>query len=186
LRPGHILRLAAAALALWCAACGGSPKKEAPKSTAPPAFDAQWSQYEEKLAELQRQKNGGAPAPVPAPVPAPAPASTTTAVVAPAPAPAPLICPSTAPIRDFPGRDAEIQAAKDAIYAGKYPDAVDHLAQVLSKDSGSAQALEILGSAFYMEGVLDKAKAVWQRAYAIDPCRKEIPAFIDSIDKKTR
>lgn len=79
-----------------------------------------------------------------------------------------------------------LQQAREADYAGKYDLALELTNKILRfrGDPDLAQAWAIRGSTYYLMGNKKKAKTCWARAYAIDPCIKDIQEMIKSLEPK--
>jgi len=91
---------------------------------------------------------------------------------------APRVCP-TAPVQD-----PKLNDAKQAMYDGKYQEALEKTEFVIDADSANAKAWEIRGSAFYVLQKWSQARIAWTRAYELDPCLKDIPAYLEKIKAK--
>lgn len=77
--------------------------------------------------------------------------------------------------------------ARKAAYDKDYDLALKKTGEVLRYrgDPDEAMAWAIRGSTFYLMGKSSKAKAAWKRAYAIDPCMKDIPGLIQKLEAST-
>ena len=143
------------ALLLAPSACA----RNKPAAPAPPQWDAQWDAYSTQLKQdeenAKRLRAGGGPAPVKTCSGAPAPVS--------------------------PKVIEPLAEAKQAMYDGKYQNALDRTEVAIGLDPGSAASWEVRGSAFYTLGRLGEAKLAWTRAFELDPCLKEIPVFLEKI-----
>ena len=147
--------LAILLLALPFTACGG--KAAAPAAPAP-QWDAQWDSYRNTLKEdEEKARKSGRPAPA-----QPRPCNG-----------------SPSPVN--PKIEQPLSEAKQAMYAGKYQEALDRTDAAIDIDPISAAAWEVRGSAFYTLGKAGEAKLAWTRAYELDPCLKEIPAFLEKL-----
>jgi tetratricopeptide (TPR) repeat protein len=140
-------------------ACGGRSKPAAPQTE----WDSEWATYRDTFK--------------PDPNAAKPPQAATT-LSGPA-----LVCPSTA---TFVGVDQLVSDSKQAMYDQKFDIALTLTGSALRVQPNDAEAWAIRGSAFYMLQKLDEAKAAWSRAYSLDPCRKEIPGFLDQIKAQSK
>jgi len=145
-------------VALLSTACGGHSKAAAPQTE----WDSQWVTYRDSFKPDPN---------------APKPALSVGAPVA------PLVCPSTA---TFAGVDQLVADSKQAMYDQKFDIALTLTGSALRVQPNDADAWAIRGSAFYMLQKLDEAKAAWSRAYTLDPCKKEIPGFLDQIKAQSK
>lgn len=142
--------------------CGAACSHRAPAAAPVPQWDAQWDSYSSALKadeEKARREKAGA-------------------------APAPKTC-SGGPNPVSPQAAEPVAAAKQAMYDGKYQTALDRTDIAIGLDPKSAAAWEIRGSAFYTLGRVGEAKLAWTRAYELDPCLKEIPAFLEKLKSTT-
>jgi len=69
-----------------------------------------------------------------------------------------------------------------AIYDGKYALAVTCADRLIASDPGNAQALEILGSAYFLLTEKQKAKEAWQRALKLEPQNSFVAEYIDELE----
>ena len=146
------------ALLPLAAACSHQP----PAAPPVPHWDAQWDSYSGALKadeEKARREKAGGPA-------------------------APKTC-SGGPSPVSPQAAEPIAAAKQAMYDGKYQTALDRTDIAIGLDPKSAAAWEVRGSAFYTLGRVGEAKLAWTRAFELDPCLKEIPAFLEKLKSTT-
>lgn len=69
-----------------------------------------------------------------------------------------------------------------AIYDGKYDLAVACAGRLIASDPSNAQALEILGSAYFLMDEKQEAKEAWQRALRLEPQNSFVAGFIDKLE----
>lgn len=83
-----------------------------------------------------------------------------------------------------PALGPALTEARQADYDKNYDLALKKTGEVLRfrGDPEEAMAWAIRGSTFYLLGKNGKARAAWKRAYAIDPCMKEIPGLIERLE----
>ena len=74
--------------------------------------------------------------------------------------------------------------ARQAAYDKNYELALQKTGEVLRfrGDPDEGMAWAIRGSAFFLMGKKSKAKSAWKRAYRGDPCMKELPALLESLE----
>ncbi len=72
------------------------------------------------------------------------------------------------------------------MYAQNFDLALSRTETALRVQPNDADLWAIRGSAFYMEQKLDEAKAAWTRAYTLDPCKTEIPGFLNQINAQPK
>lgn len=77
--------------------------------------------------------------------------------------------------------DQKIYDARQAMYEGRYDEALKKCQEVLDIEPKNITALELMGSAFFLIDQKDKARAVWEKALEIDPNNKVIPEFLKQI-----
>ncbi|MFH1283141.1 MAG: PorV/PorQ family protein [bacterium] len=77
--------------------------------------------------------------------------------------------------------DQKIYDARQAMYEGKYDQALKRCQEVLDIEPNNVTSLELMGSAFFLIDQKDKARAIWERALEIDPNNKVIPEFLKQI-----
>lgn len=143
---------------LLSAACASRKPAAAPA----PQWDAQWDRYSSNLKaeeERARKERTGTAAP-------------------------PSVC-SGSPQPLNPKIAEPVNAAKEAMYQGRYQTALDRTEIAIGLDPKSAAAWELRGSAFYTLGRVGEAQLAWTRAYELDPCLKEIPTFLEKLKKTT-
>jgi tetratricopeptide (TPR) repeat protein len=91
--------------------------------------------------------------------------------------------PSAARALEPPGEGMDLVsqylfAALNHIYEGRYDRAVEECTLVLGVEPENVLALKRLGSAHYLLGNADRARAAWKRALALDPGDPEIEEFL--------
>ncbi|OGF48902.1 MAG: hypothetical protein A2231_10450 [Candidatus Firestonebacteria bacterium RIFOXYA2_FULL_40_8] len=93
---------------------------------------------------------------------------------------------------DGPYKDNGIHIVKEKLlrtlglfYEGKFTEVIENCKQILRLDPKNITALERMGSAYYKLGKKQEAKAVWEKAYKLNPDNKTLKKFIDKIEKET-
>ncbi|MFC1678865.1 tetratricopeptide repeat protein [Elusimicrobiota bacterium] len=79
--------------------------------------------------------------------------------------------------------DQKLYDARQAIYDGDYDLAILRTQENLEVEPYNVTALEIQGTAHYLKGEKEKAKAVWQRVLELDPDNKVVREFIGKLSE---
>ncbi len=77
--------------------------------------------------------------------------------------------------------DQRTYDARQAIYEGKYDQAMKRAQDILEVEPNNETALEIMGSAFYLMDQKDKAKVIWQKVLEIDPNNAMVKNFLKQV-----
>lgn len=81
--------------------------------------------------------------------------------------------------------DPRVGEARQAVISGDFSRAVELAERVIAgglQDADEAQAWQVRAAALYRLERKDEARTSWQRAYELDPCLSEIPAFLRRPD----
>lgn len=95
--------------------------------------------------------------------------------------------PVTEPENDEKLTEAEIKYKLELIlnhiYQKKFKSAITECEKVLKSDPKNVTALSRLGSAYFSDGEMDKAKEVWLQALKIEPNNQVLQKFVERIEK---
>lgn len=77
--------------------------------------------------------------------------------------------------------DERLRGARNAIYDGGYELGARRAREVLEVDPRNVRALEILGSARYLQGDLLEARAAWEEALRLEPGSRAVTEHLERI-----
>jgi len=90
----------------------------------------------------------------------------------------PSVAPAATAVPGLTWKEKKLSKALDHFYKGEYELVINECQDVLSVDPADTTALKRVGSAYWMLGIKDKARATWQRVLQIAPNDPDVPELL--------